>query len=153
LGSFVTSASPSNRAETNFVKQIENQAAVSLDPPIPMTTTCGPTFVYATTTEKSKIVTKLPKGHPVERLKKYSRLAWLGDRVLGIGAGLFASAPEPSKQKKAASPKQPASQAPEKLEEQLWYFVRYSPKDERGWILGACATETPPKTRGGSSRE
>lgn len=140
-----------NRAETNYIKSIETQALADPEPPVPMIATCGPTIVYETVSPGSKVLGKLPKGHKVDRLKKYTRLASLWDGVLGRGAGLFGMA-EPRKKaakKTAEAPPQQASSQqgeqqslmPEKPLEELWYYVRYSAKDEKGWILSTCATE------------
>lgn len=151
----IASSISGNRAETNYIKQIESQAALpeAAAEVVGMVATCGPTMVYDTASTNSKIVGKLSKGHKIDKLKTYRRLAMWWDSVLGRGAGLFGLAEPRSKKaatkvSSAAEPQQQAAEPQVQQQssappvEQLWYFVRFSQKDETGWILGACAAES-----------
>lgn len=150
----IASSTSGNRAETNYIKQIESQAALpeAAAEVVGMVATCGPTIVYGMPSTNSKIVGKLSKGHKIDKLKAYRQLAMLWDSVLGRGAGLF-GVPEPRTKKstKVSSAAEPQKQAAEPQVQQqtsapplerLWYLVRFSPKSEQGWVLGECATES-----------
>lgn len=145
-------ATSGNRAETNFIKAIETQAVSpdNVDEIVPMTTTCSPTLVYDTSHPKAKVLGKLKKGHKVDKLKSYRSLAVVIDSVLGYGAGLFGMAEPRSKTKQAAAPANEESQQLQQqaapIPEVLWHYVRYSEKDEKGWILGECAAAAKSST-------
>ena len=140
---------PGNRTERNLVQSIERQAQGALPEEIVgMVTACGPTFVYDKAARGSKIVTKLPKGHPVDRLRTYTRLASHGGLMPGV---ILAGMPAPKKSSKRAEAAPPQTVEPQKAPEEVWFFVRYNAKDDKGWIPAECtavAASTEPAYQG-----
>ena len=127
---------PVNRAETKYVAQIESQALAPGTEAVAMSTTCDPTTVYEEPVRSATVVTTLPRGTAIARLKIYSRLASL----FTFGAGTAAGVPLSS----SASSAKPKSSVKPEPKTQIWYFVRGA--DQRtGWIEQECATLAPQK--------
>lgn len=145
---------PSNRAETNYIAAVENQALAPDAEIVPMRTTCNPTIVYDDPNRGSKPIGKLPSGRNVERIKRYTRLASLWSTGgAGRGAGLLLEAASASSAPASSSYSQKEKSAPKAAsatpKEEVWLMIRA--EKLTGWIEERCAADVPaePTRKGG----
>lgn len=141
---------PANRAESNFVAQIESQAKAPDTEAVAMSTVCNPTLVYDEPSTTSPVVATLPTGTAVARVKIYSQLAGLFG--FDFGAGTAAGLPVTS----SASTEKKKSVTKPVAKTKIWYLVR-APGESEGWIEQECAqlaaAEKPPQQQKSSPRK